>query len=334
MSKPEKPNTQPELDEKVQEKMADLATENLAFVELLKDPDFRNALIQRQAAEAEASRAGQLRGTAARMVRGAGDTTYDEYPWGLDQYLEGQYSLEATYDRLAEQKNTQKETTNSDPERDDRLDLEMNAARHLTLQLAKFATQKLRAQGIAPDIEVRTRHTRPVQKFSKDESRRQGKIRAAVDEVNFHPVNEGWKLPISGQVEAHAVVTLCKDGRILVAYGNYKEGGDGAKDKLDVQPNQPTQMGNPGLIPVPKLSDKIRVGAKTYSRYISEELGSDIGMLIPNVSSSISKAHIVLERERAMQEAVISLLVDHNIPLASDPKTDSTLELPVSSSEE
>jgi hypothetical protein len=128
-------------------------------------------------------------------------------------------------------------------------------------------------------------------------------------------------MPINGQVDRFARVILCKDGRILVAYPK-AEKEEGGKNVLYVDPNTNDELEMIGRLPSYSGPEQSRIKpGNTYSRFIDEEVGSDIGMSSLPVGSPVARAHTILTREQAMQEAVVSLLVDHDIPVTSEPKT-------------
>jgi hypothetical protein len=324
-----KTKNDPDFEEQVQARLHEIYTENLAYAEGLRDPGFREALAIRKAAETQAENAGRMRAihNAKREAKQNEEARFSEHPWGLE-YLVQEVSPQAAYDRASDK--VEQETVDSDElihEREEALTGEMNQARELTLALGEITAAKLREHGVKPNTILGIQHVEEVKKISGESFRLKGKLRTEVPEIHYEEENDGkphaWKLPISGQLDDLATVLLNEDGSIFTAYGRFDE-GDKEKDepnRLSIRPNRAASKEKQGRLPIINRPEPAPIRGETYISRLGTRLESDIGMANLPTNAAVSKAHIVLSRERAMQEAIVSLLIEHGIPLDDEPAT-------------
>lgn len=310
---------QPDINTEVGKKAHELLVEHLAHAEALKNPDFRRAMIDRKAVEAEAENIGRLKAVELARQHEHEAVNYDEHPWGID-YLKRSRSLGTILRNVRKAADEKKEFDPSyagmEAARAEALEKAIREARSLTLESGKVVAERLSSRQISPDIKVILEHSDEEKKFSAEGLRRKGKVRSKLPVISHEDMEKGWELPISGQINQAAKVVLCEDGRILVAYGKYQEDQGSGESRLYVKPNAELHTEEHTDIlplinrPAPEIKPK-----STYYSYLNEQPESDIGLANLPIDTSVARAHIILNREESMQEAVASLLVKHSIPL-------------------
>lgn len=330
-----KTKNDPNFGEQVQARLHEIYVENLAYAEGVQDRGFREALAARKAAESQVENDSRMRAihNARRDAKQDEEARFGQHPWGL-KYLEQELSPQAAYDRAAE-RIVQETVVDSDDlvhEREEALTREMNQARELTLAIGEITATKLKEHGVEPDTIVGIQHVEEVKKISGESFRLKGKLRAEVPEIHYEEENDGkphaWKLPISGQLDELATVLLNEDGSIFTAYGRFDE-GDEEKDepnRLSIRPNRAASKEKQGRLPIINRPEPTPIRQETYISRLDERLESDIGMANLPTNAAVSKAHIVLSRERAMQEAIVSLLIDNGISLEDEHNNTEVIE--------
>lgn len=233
-------------------------------------------------------------------------------PWGI-KYLaqsRNQATIEAEVrqrlasdaERLAIQKNKSEEIPKL-----------IESARELTLSIGDQAAQRLKEAGAKPDTEIY---------WGRNSARTSGfrskKVHKTVEYPSTgKPQKNAWLIPIPGQVNSSARALLMEDGEILTAFGNFEAKGETKKGKvlevnrIFIKPN----------VPPKKDKNKEQISHNhVYYKYMNNEPESDLGMAIVPVSknkdhngkhlpTTTHGANIILERETAMQEALMSLVL-------------------------
>lgn len=166
--------------------------------------------------------------------------------------------------------------------------------REATLEAAKSLAKMLIDVGVKPDTDIYKKTLYTEKRWGTFAS--QDKLRGTVEKFASEKIDEGWVLPVTGQIEDYATVILCKDGRILSGYGNLTEG---KTNKFEVRENIIAKRNEEGQ---PTAPDHI------YSSYLTEDFRSDVAASnLPTGNNILGRAHSIIEREHALQLALGTL---------------------------
>jgi hypothetical protein len=339
---PPKRNTDHE--KQVSDKVLEQQVENEAFIRIGDDEELRAKFLARKAVEQEVDSEARQRAIAYEEARMRAERrNREEHPELVIDYLarakQEPQNFETIYSRL-HAKSEEAKRVELRHDRHEGLMETAEEARKLTLGLAQEVADRLIAAGKTPDTQAFLQRTRKIKKWGTFAS--QNKLRGEVDKPYYEEVAEGWVLPVKGQIDDLATAVLCKDGRVLTAYGRFLKKGKprgeaevstiGGKPKgalmnrLDFLPNREPEEDEPDGAGKKKRKkgDKPNKVTRTYSSYLNEDLGSDLGQANLPTNAPLVAANIVFRREQELQDAIVSLLIDNDIPVTGELATTET----------
>jgi hypothetical protein len=340
---PPKRNTDHE--KQVSDKVLEQQVENEAFVRIGDDEELRAKFLARKAVEQEVDSEARQRAIAYEEARMRAERrNREEHPELVIDYLarakQEPQNFETIYSRL-HAKSEEAKRVELRHDRHEGLMETAEEARKLTLGLAQEVADRLIAAGKTPDTQAFLQRTRKIKKWGTFAS--QNKLRGEVDKPYYEEVTEGWVLPVKGQIDDLATAVLCRDGRVLTAYGRFLKKGTPkgepkvetygvepkgeSMNRLDFLPNRVPEEDKPDDAAKKKRKKKGENPNKvtrTYSSFLNEDLGSDLGQANLPTNAPLVAANIVFRREQELQDAIVSLLTENNIPITGEPPTTET----------
>jgi hypothetical protein len=331
----------------VNARVAEILIDRLAYARIKEDHRAAEAL--KRASEAEQAINLEARPEAERIVRRDYEAEEEE------TVTDPRENLEQIYHRLGEV------ALGRERRRDLRSELGSDVSeyaheeREHTLGIGRRIAARLREDRVRPDVEIFIQGSETVADRSGFKRHGRDKLFRAKKENPTYAVpghtNRGWQLEVRGTADDTSRVILLEDGGILVAYGRHIKAADRAgrkdpeakrngwefsMDRLDVRPNRPRTQEEVKRKPAERAMRKETeykiIPERTYTRVITEDLHSDIGLpnsseigaaarrsqrgeTVDEIKLSPEEGKLLVAREKSLQDAMVRLLYKNDVPL-------------------